>query len=193
MSGLAPSYLKDLVPDRVGMRTRYELRNRHNLDLPVARINCLSYSFFPTTTKKWNDLNMELKNKSSVDAFKNALKKQLPKKNPLFHYGGRLENCIQSRMRIGNSPLNDDLHTILHVIDSPLCPCGSGLNETSEHFFFECDLYDQQREVMKQDLLPYVINDVNYLLYGVPNESYTDNIKIFSAVHKFIRDTKRFY
>jgi hypothetical protein len=96
-------------------------------------------------------------------------------------------------MRIGNSPLKDDLCSTLHVIDSPLCPCASGDRETPEHFFFECSLFNQQRVVMKQDLLPYVVNDVNLLLYGVPSEEYNDNTIIFSAVHKFIRDTKRFY
>jgi hypothetical protein len=193
MTGRAPSYLKDLVPDRVGTRTRYELRNRQNLDLPIARINCLSYSFFPTTTKLWNDLPNDHKSKPSVESFKMTRTKNLPKKNPLFSIGGRLENCIHTRLRIGNSPLKDDLCTELHVIDSPLCPCGSGQNETAEHFFLSCPLFNQVREVMKQNLLPYVINKVDYLLYAVPNESYTENSQIFTAVHTFIRDSKRFY
>jgi hypothetical protein len=193
MTGRAPSYLSDLVPDQVGTRTRYELRNRQNLDLPIARINSLSYSFFPTTAKLWNNLRTEHKSKPSIQSFKMTRTRNLPKKNPLYSIGARLESCIHSRLRIGNSPLNAHLCNDLHVIPSPICPCGAGQNETPEHFFLTCSLFDQSRNELKQDLLPYVINNVDFLLYGVPNESIAENTKIFTAVHKFIRNSKRFY
>jgi hypothetical protein len=192
-NGLAPQYLLDRQPQPVANRTAYALRNRHNLDTPITRINCLSYSFFPATTRLWNDLDLALKNKPSVQSFKMGLKKKDPKKNNLYYHGTRLENSIHARLRIENSPLNADLCNILHVIDSPICPCGQGLPEDAKHFFMICPLYDQIRHELKINLLPYVINNVDYLLFGVPNEEYNENIKIFTAVQKFIRDSRRFY
>jgi hypothetical protein len=192
-NGLAPQYLLDLQPQPVANRTGYALRNRHNLDTPIARINCLSYSFFPATTRLWNDLDQAVKNKPSVQSFRMGLKIKEPKRSNLFYHGTRLENSIHARLRIENSPLNADLCNILHVIDSPLCPCGQGLPEDAKHFFMKCPLYDQIRLELNLNLLPYVINNVDYLLFGVPNEEYKDNIKIFTAVQKFIRDSRRFY
>jgi hypothetical protein len=193
MKGNAPQYLLDLAPNAVGNRTGYRLRNRDNLDTTLAKVNCLAHSFFPSVTKLWNDLTHVRKNKPSISAFKYSHTKTLPKKNRLFYHGSRLESCILARMRINNSPLNDDLCNDLHVITSPLCPCGSGSKETHEHYFFKCQLFDQERLELKTNLLPYVVNDVNFLLFGIPNEEPNDNLHIFDAVHKYIRDTKRFY
>jgi hypothetical protein len=75
-NGLAPQYLLDRQPQPVANRTAYPLRNRLNLDTPITRINCLSYSFFPATTRLWNDLDQALKNKPSVQSFKMGLKKR---------------------------------------------------------------------------------------------------------------------
>ena len=193
VNGNAPKYLIDLLPSTVQDRTTYNLRNRSQRDTQLTRLNCLTYSFFPTTTKLWNDLSNEIKARPSISAFKSVLTKGLPKKNPLYYFGGRLEACIHARLRIENSPLKADLANSLHVIDSPLCPCGSGREENAEHFFFNCPLYDEQRLTMKNELLPFVINNVDFLLYGLQSENHVDNILIFSAVHKFIRNTKRFY
>jgi hypothetical protein len=95
-------------------------------------------------------------------------------------------------MRIGNSLLKADLCNILHVEQSPLCPCQSGVEEDAKHYFFACHLFNEQRAALKSDLLPYVIDDTDPLLFGLPDEDHNTNIHIFSAVHKYIRDTRRF-
>ena len=61
-----------------------------------------------------------------------------------YYYGQRWANVHHSRMRIGCSGLNYDLHTNLHVINSPSCRCGAP-QETANHYFMECILYDDQR------------------------------------------------
>jgi hypothetical protein len=193
MNNKAPQYLTDMTPKQVGNRTNYMLRNRGELDLPVTRINCLANSFFPAATRLWNETSLEMKNLPSVSAFKAAHARLRTKPNPLVYYGGRLEACMQARMRIRNSPLKDHLANELHVIDNPLCDCGSGAIENVDHFFFECAIYEPQRRELNNSLLPFVINNSDYLLNGVPNQDHLDNIHIFSAVHKYIRDTKRFY
>jgi hypothetical protein len=193
LNNKAPQYLIDLLPNRVNERTNYALRNRNQLDIPVARINILANSFFQAGARLWNDLANDKKALPSVPAFKRAHQSALPKVQPLYYFGGRLEASIHARMRINNSPLKADLCNYLHVIDSPLCPCGSGAVENAKHFFFECTLFDPQRLELKRKLLPFVINNHEYLLYGVPNVDHPDNIHVFTAVHGYIRETKRFY
>ena len=96
-------------------------------------------------------------------------------------------------MRIKNSPLNADLCNHLHVIESPICQCGMGTQETADHFFFTCPLYTELRLVLVQDLQPLTITNVEHLLNGIPNRDHLTNLHVFTAVHKYIRATKRFY
>jgi hypothetical protein len=193
--GAAPQYLIDLLPDQVQGRTTYNLRNRGDIDEPLVGINLHGNSFFPSTVKLWNNLDRAKKSLPSVESFKASHKRSLPSKNPLYFFGGRLENAIHARMRIGNSPLKADLSDVLHVIQSPLCPCGGGVSETARHFFFECPLYDIHRATLRANLLPLLVSARNhdYLLFGIPNSDHVTNLKVFGAVHQYIRETKRFY
>jgi hypothetical protein len=190
--GRAPSYLGDLVPETVGNRTGYMLRNRGDLDPPLTRVNVYANSFVPRTTHIWNNLDRCDSNAPSVEAFRAHHTRSLPRKNPLYYFGRRFESTIHARMRIGNSPLKAHLSNILHVIESPLCPCLSGVEEDTKHFFFKCPLFTVQRAALITDLLPYRIDEVEPLLFGLPYEDHITNVHIFSAVHKYICDTKRF-
>jgi hypothetical protein len=193
INGKAPSYLTDLIPDLVQDRTTYHLRNRGDLQIPLTRLSILTNSFFPQSIRLWNDLDNNVKSLPSVDAFKAHHARTLPKKNPLYYFGERLASAIHARLRIGNSPLKADLCNILHVIDSPACPCGSGAVETAEHFFFACPLFDRQRTQLNADLSPFLVDNIQHLLFGIPNSDHLVNLHVFSAVHKYIRDSKRFY
>jgi hypothetical protein len=75
MNGNAPDYLTDLVPDTVGTRTNYLLRNRGNLDPPTTRLNVYAHSFFPKVTELWNNLSPRERGAPSVEAFKTYHKK----------------------------------------------------------------------------------------------------------------------
>jgi hypothetical protein len=189
----APSYLIEQLPGHVQDRTDYPLRNRENRDVPHARLNRYANSFFPAATRAWNSVSPDLKNAPSLNAMKARHRQKLQKPNPLYYFGSRLESCIHARMRIKNSPLKAHLHSELNVIESPLCPCGSGAEEDVEHYFFSCQLYNDERAELQTNLLPYVINNPDYLLFGVPNEDHATNLHVFTAVHQFIKDTKRFY
>jgi hypothetical protein len=193
VNGKAPSYLIDNLPGQIHDRTDYPLRNRQNRDVPHARLNKYANSFFPAATRAWNSLTDDLKLAPSLNCLKARHKKRRPKPNPLYYFGPRLETCIHARMRINNSPLKAHLYNDLNVIDSPLCPCGSGAEENVEHYFFHCQLFNAERAQLENNLLPYVINNHNYLLFGIPNEDHETNLHVFTAVHQFIRDTKRFY
>jgi hypothetical protein len=87
LNGKAPFYLANLMPTQVRDRTHYLLRNRENLDQPFARINIHYYSFVPAATRAWNELKNITKNLLSVQAFKNAHSRLLPKPKPCFTLG----------------------------------------------------------------------------------------------------------
>jgi hypothetical protein len=193
VKGKAPVYLTNLIPNLVQDRTGYGLRNRNKLDVPLARLNVYANSFVPKTTHLWNALPGEAKNLPSVNALKSYQKRKLPKKNPLYFFGGRLESAIHARLRMKNSPLRAHLHKELHVIQSSLCTCGSGAEEDAKHFFFECSNYTTQRQTLVSDLYPWDIDEVDILLYGFPDLDHLTNLKVFTAVHKYIRNSKRFY
>ena len=87
------------------------LRNRVNIDVPMARLNIYANSFFPHTLKSWNDLDNGVNNLPSVDAFKANHSRLLQRRDPIVYFGGILESAIHARVRIGNSPLKADLIT----------------------------------------------------------------------------------
>ena len=83
----------------------------------------------------------------------------LPNKKNLYYNGGRLEAAVHARLQIGNSTLTNDLHSGLHVIDSPLCPCDLGDKEDAKHFVLKCEMFSQQRIHLINDLKPLIVDD----------------------------------
>ena len=94
-------------------------------------------------------------------------------------------------MRIGCSGLNYDLHTNLHVINSPSCRCGAP-QETANHYIMECILYDDQRLELRDVVSAICPFEFKTLMHGNEDLSYKDNCRIFDAVHKYLEVTKRF-
>ena len=56
----APVYLQDLLPDTVGATFSYDLRNSANFEVPFTRLCSCETSFFPSTLKLWNELEVFL-------------------------------------------------------------------------------------------------------------------------------------
>ena len=193
--GKAPIYLRILTPNNVEARTRYALRNNANMDIPVARIEAYSKSFFPATACSWNTLPQSLKGKYTVNAFKYAQYKLVKKANPLFYFGERRVSVIHSKLCVKCSALRGHLFHELHVIDSPLCPCDSGAEEDNDHYLLNCTKFTEQRRAMQiswRNLgLPWP-PPVDHLLYGIPDQPHPINIHVFSIVHQYIFDSNRF-
>jgi hypothetical protein len=196
MTGIAPQTLTSKIPTRIEARTRYHLRNRTDLEVPLARLVSYSQSFFPTAVRLWNEFTEAIKTSPSVASFKHNFLKKYPRppSNPLYNRGDRRTAVTHSRMRIGCSGLNYDLCNQLHVIESPSCTCPSGEDETAKHFFLHCQNYIAERRTMVNTLaqLDYNHPTVDLLLSGNPDRHVTHNAKIFKAVHSFIVSTKRF-
>ena len=81
----------------------------------------------------------------------------------------------------------------LHVINNSRCLCGSAI-ESPKHYFLECPIYAGPR----QNLITTINNltacniNINILLFGDKELSYIQNLQIFEAVHKYIKETNRF-
>ena len=57
VNGAAPSYLIDLLPNRVNNINTYNLRNRNTFVIPFSRLSSYETSYFPSTLKIWNELD----------------------------------------------------------------------------------------------------------------------------------------
>ena len=54
----APGYLTNLLPNRVGEQTHYQLRNNQNFEIPFSRLCSYENLYFPSTLRLWNDLGL---------------------------------------------------------------------------------------------------------------------------------------
>ena len=193
INGQAPSYLSVLLPPRIGSNNRHNLRNQNLYRVPFCRLETYRRSFFPRTLLDWNALDNAKKGKPTLDSFKACFREKKDPMKELLYYGHRWPSVHHSRIRMGCSKLNSHLHYNLHVVPSPQCPCGFE-NEDPTHFFFDCPLFNIQRQKLLQELRS--IENVNIcldtLLWGDEILKMVDNEKIFNAVQTFIHETARF-
>ena len=188
-SNLCPSYLSSLVPLTVNSASRYNLRNANDLQTINARTSLYYNSFLPSTIRAWNNLPFEAKQMESVNAFKYFLKRENVPVPKYFCTGKRKVQILHTRLRTNCSSLNLDLF-IKNISDSPMCTCGSV--EDTQHYFFHCINFRQQRTELINEISQYCIPSLNVILYGDLTLSLETNLQIFQAVHKYICNTQRF-
>ena len=184
-NGECPDYLRELVPDKVGS-IRTSSRASNNFIIPKCRTETFKRSYFPSAIKTYNDLDISDRN------LEYATKLSKSKSCDLFNFGNRLENIKHSQMRMKCSKLNCHLF-FLHVVESPQCVCGSQI-EDNNHFLLECPLFMTQRRILFQSFSLVAQNNllnVDTLLYGSELLSPKQNLDVFSAVHKYIRESGR--
>jgi hypothetical protein len=81
-------------------------------------------------------------------------------------------------MRLGCSPLRNDLCKELKVIPDNKCACGEGA-ETAQHYFYDCPLYAAQRTIMMEELYSIDKFNLSTLLNGDPSLTEDQNQNIF--------------
>ena len=69
-----PTYLNDLLPNRVNETNNYNLRNRNNFEIPFSRLCSFESSFFSSTLKLWNELDLEVRTAPTFLQFKAHIK-----------------------------------------------------------------------------------------------------------------------
>ena len=197
VNGLCPAYLTELLPRQVQDGHSFYLRKQNDYVIPKFRLSILKNSFLLKTLHKWNQLPAAIHNSDSVLGFHRNLKRlSCPSTDKFFkllsYYGPRKSNILRARLRLNCSELNDHLCNYLHVITNPKCQCGS-LCESVFHYFFECILYEKERDLLIQNLIPLTLDiSTTTFLYGDLKISLDFNFKIIESVDKFIKDTHRF-
>ena len=204
---LVPEYLSSMIPQSVGDRAGYVLRNASKLDTIKTRLVSSYNSFLPKTTRDWNlllaeNINFErLQQTTTIESFKACYKREfLRSPNPLFNVdnGG---NMHQTRLRLGLSHLR--AHLFQHnLIDNPICQFCNLEPETTSHYILRCPTYNNVRvrfligltTVLDQDYMAGLNDDkiVNLFLYGDPLLNHNTNVDIISMAQEFIVDSKRF-
>jgi hypothetical protein len=97
-----------------------------------------------------------------------------------------------SQLRMGCSSLNAHLFN-LGIIESPMCYCGEG-RENTRHFFLYCPLYNSQRKklVERVSVLSGKPIAIDNLLEGNMESEQINNINIFNAVEEYVINSERF-
>ena len=190
-NNLTPPFLQSLLPPLVGDVTHYPLRNSNNYALQNHRLSTSDKSFIPSSIKLWNSLERDKQNCHTLASFKSSM---LPAGNPEPPYksflGVRKLNIVHARLRNNCSILKYDLYRC-NLDNNPDCSCGHPC-ENAFHFFFECPLYRHIRADFLNEMVMHGNITLNHILYGNPHISNDDNIIIFKAVHRYIRDSRRF-
>ena len=191
-NGDAPSYLIDLLPNRVNNITAHNLRNSNDFEIPFSRLCSYENSYFPSTLKLWNELDPQVRTLPTISQFKSNIK-TIPDKIPDYtNVGGRKYNITLTRIRHRSSSLKADLY-VVNIIPSPACSCGAPI-ENADHCFFECPLYINQRNNLFINLNRLQINDADVAVLTTGSHNYDENINrsIIQLAIKFIKDSQRF-
>ena len=164
----APSYLSDLLPNslRVNEAVSYDLRNNQNFQVPFTRSCSFDSSFFPSTLRLWNGLDISVRNSPTLLEFKSKLwnESQRDKASGILSIGERKFIIISTRIRHNCSNLNADLHRV-NIVPSPSCSCSANF-ETAQHYFFECRNFENQRQNLFRALSFISVITLDTLLYG---------------------------
>ena len=121
--------------------------------LPIFKIrfDFFKDSFFPAVISKWNRLDIDIRNSSSITVFKKELLKFIrPEPNSAYDIRVTKGLKLLSRLRLGLSHLVD--HKFRHNFQdfvSPMCYCGQDI-ETTTHFFLDCPNHDSARKALFQ-------------------------------------------
>ena len=141
VNGDTPGYLFDLLPRSVTEGHDYNLRNPNNFVPPSTRLTSFQNSFFPSSTRLWNNLEPYIRNSPSNSSFKLLLKSKysLPKPPLYYSYGNRKANILHTRLRNNCSSLKSDLFRC-NLTNDCACECNHYIVENVQHFFLHCNL-----------------------------------------------------
>ena len=189
VNGLSPPYLLSLIPLPVNRVSPYNLRNSNDIQTIPARTNLYYNSFLPSVIRKWNNLPLDVRNCDSLNSFIRRLNDR-DRYIPNYYYSGnRKLQILHTRLRTGCSSLNHDLF-LKYITDSPLCRCGE--IENTAHYFMSCRLYHNQRVDLTNIISRYTPVTLKIVLYDSSMLPLNINNAIFEAVHKYIKESKRF-
>ena len=111
MNKICPTYLTELLLFLVSERTNYSLHvSSSNYSLISSCTKLFKRSFFPSTTKLWNDTSLDIPYFNSIGS-------------SLYNFGIDRKNAIiHTQLRLDTCPLNYYLFK-MGCRESPVCSC----------------------------------------------------------------------
>ena len=129
----SPSYLYNLIPDRVKFYSTRSSQN-DNISNLKTRGNFFRNSFFPSIITEWNKLDRDIRNRDSLNVFKLSLLKFVRSvENSVFEINNSYGLILLTKLRLGLSHLRyrKFRHNFQDCIN-PICVCGLEI-ETATH------------------------------------------------------------
>ena len=163
--------------------------------------NFFQNSYFPSSIKEWNRLDIDIRKSDSISIFKKRILsfiRPLPNKVSNSHNPQGLK--LLTRLRLGLSHLryHKFKHNFLDTIN-PLCSCGSDI-ETTLHCVLYCPKFMECRDTLLSEISE--INSelitssdlalIETLLFRDNSFSQYVNSRILDATITFIVASKRF-
>ena len=189
-----PNYLSKYIVTT--NENTYNLRTTNELTPRYSRLNNSFKSFFPSSTRLWNNLPQATRNATTVNLFK-ILIRGTNNYNPYHSLcSGKLGSWL-TRLRLGLSALNSHRFKF-NFIDSPTCSSCHHNEETTYHYLFTCQSHIEARRNMfnrLNDELGVDTQDQEILL-NIILEGETINIRnlnaLLSIIYEYMKQTKRF-
>ena len=104
-NGHAPEYLSLLCPPNTDKKSEYKLRAGRNIQQINTKKTYFYTSFFPSTIREWNNLNIDTQDALSFELFKSRLKGKISF-NKAYLWGNDRASVNLSRAWMGLSALN---------------------------------------------------------------------------------------
>ena len=148
----SPSYLYDLIPDRVKF---YSTRSSQidNISNIKTRSSFLTNSFSLSTITEWNKLDCDIRNSDSLNIFKLWLLNFVrPVVNSIFNINNRYGLKLLTRLRLSLSHLcyHKFRYNFRDCIN-PICDCGLE-TETTTHFLLHCPLFQSAKQSLLMNI-----------------------------------------
>ena len=110
---------------------------------------------------------------------------------PVYIFKNRRREAVIHRLRVGHVGVKQYLYKI-RAVDTPLCDCNSGREESIYHYIFECSLYRLQRREMLRELGKHGVNRTTLrVILGGENEYRKKITVILRSLMKYIVATDR--
>ena len=189
-NNIYPKYLHDLLIKNT--HQTYQLRHTHHFRPRQSRLTTSHNSFFPSTTRLWNNLPNLTKISPTVNLFKTRLRGQ-NNNNPYHNTSPQW----LTQIRMGLSALNAQRFKY-NFIPSPTCPSCYLAAETPQHYFFHCPTHRLARETLLQRLQGELdVNTQNFnILLSVILEGESIRVQqintLQTIVLEFLKNSNRF-
>ena len=176
-------------------------RNSENIPKLRTKHDLFKFSFFLSTTNKWNNLDPKIRKSNSISIFKsNILKFIRSKPNNVYYCHNPKGIKLLTRLRLGLSHLCE--HKFKHNFQdclNPICLCGNEI-ENSTHYLLHCPTYTNERLTLLNKIKSINCSILEssdaavtkILLFGDNTLSNSSNTFILNSTIEYIISTQRF-